>query len=157
MFLVNSHKSLAIVPGFLLGYRGDAMMPEYSRYMATLPYFVVANIVCALTSGYALLHGGDSAVFISFAIFMSIFSARLLTQRLVRVSFAAARSGATSAPLLVRLNTCMVGASLVMMGVGYLRMTGGVESLLLEVFGIAMIGLSALCLLALRRGHSSQC
>lgn len=156
MFLVRSNNSNAVVPGFLLGYHGDAMMPEYSRYMATLPLFAAANAACAATSAYALLWGGDRAVFIAFAIFMVIFSAKMLTQRLVRVSFSAVGNSATSAPFLARMNICLVAVSLAMMGTGYLRMTGEFESVFFDIFGVAMIGLAAACVLALRRSGSGR-
>lgn len=155
VFILSNNGSKAVVPGFLLGYRGDAMMPEYSRYMATLPFFLAANSVSVAASAYALLVGGNHSFFMAFAIFMAIFSAKMFTQRLVRVSFNNELGPATSAALSVRVNTLLTAVSLGMMGVKSLELTGEFDTFFFESFGIMMIGVAAACLVALRRNGAS--
>ncbi|MCC8470607.1 hypothetical protein [Xanthomonas phaseoli] len=154
MFLVKSNGSSAVVPGFLLAYHGEAMMPEYHRYMSTLPIILAANAACSIVSAYALIYGSNDSEFMAFAIFMAIFSVKMFTQRLVRVNFTEVEDGVTSAPFAVKLNNLLTGVCLLMMGVGFLRLTGDFNSIFFKVFGVTMIGVSLACALAFRRGKA---
>lgn len=152
MFLVKTSDSNAVVPGFLLGYRGGAMLPEYTRYMATLPLFALANLASAALGIYALAAGGSSLAFISFSACMAIFSATMFTQRLVRVDFLQASAAAVAAPLGIRLNTLFRAASLAATGTALFRLEGDPTSPLFTVLGLGLLGVAAGLLLALRRG-----
>ncbi len=154
MYLFRGDNFSAVVPGFLLGYRGDVMMPEYGRYMKMLPFFMAANAVSCAVSAYGLVLGTNRYLLMAYAIFMAAFSARLLTQRLVRVGFRRVQAPVVSAPLTVRVNACLVAATLAMMGAGFLRMDGEFDTVLFKAFGALMVVLSAACLLALRRSNA---
>lgn len=151
MFLIKSNGESAVVPGFLLGYHGDAMMPEYARYKSTLPVFLLAGIGCAAVCSYALFTRDDKHTFIAFAIFMAIFSAKMLTQRLVRVNFATGGE-AQPAPFPTRLNNLLTALNLLMLGTAFIRLTGDFSSFFLEAFGVSMIGLAVLCAMAFHHG-----
>ncbi|KRG74843.1 hypothetical protein ABB28_06295 [Stenotrophomonas chelatiphaga] len=158
MFLVKTSNSNAVVPGFLLGWRGGVMLPDYTRYMATLPLFALANFASAALGTYALAAGGSSLAFISFSACMAIFSATMFTQRLVRVDFPQAGATAVAAPLAVRLNTLFRAASLAATGTALIRLEGDSTSPLFKVLGLGLLGVAAGLVLALRRGgaHPAQ-
>ncbi|TGR41823.1 hypothetical protein EN794_039290 [Mesorhizobium sp. M00.F.Ca.ET.151.01.1.1] len=150
MFLIKSEDHTAVVPGFLLGYRGDAMMPEYSRHKATLPVFLLAGIGCAIMCGYALFKGEHQQTFMAFCIFMATFSARMFTQRLIRVNFATAAE-AQPAPLPTKLDNLLTALNLLMLGIAFIRLTGNLSSFLFQALGVSMIGLAIPRVLALHR------
>jgi hypothetical protein len=152
MYLVKSDSSRAVVPGFLLGYRGEAMMPEYSRYKTALPFDIMANIVVCSIGAYGIAVGSNRYVLMAYGIFMAVFSLKMFTRRLVQVRLHGISETATLAPLPLRLNTCLVAAALALMGTGFLRMNGEFDTVFFQVFGVTMIGLSIAALLALRRG-----
>ncbi|MGR6629836.1 hypothetical protein ACT89N_09390 [Stenotrophomonas maltophilia] len=153
MFLIKSNGQSAVVPGFLLGYHGDAMMPEYARHKATLPAFLLAGIGCAVMCAYALFTREDQHTFIAFGIFMAIFSAKMFTQRLVRVNFATGGE-AQPAPFATRLNNLLTAVNLLMLGMAFIRLTGKFSSFFFEAFGVSMIGLAIACALAFH--HSKK-
>lgn len=151
MYIVKNDMLSAVVPGFLLGYRGEAMMPEYSRYMKTIPFFIMAHSVTSAMSAYGLVQESYRPVRLAFAIFMSALSVRMLTQRLIRVRFQGLIEPASPAPFSVRLNAYLVAATLAMMGTGYMQMEGEFDTPFFDMFGVSMIGLSAAWVLSLRR------
>lgn len=151
MYLVKHDGLTAVVPGLLLGYRGEAMMPEYTRYMKMLPCFIAAHALTAAMSAYGLIQGNGRPVLLAYAIFMAALSLNLLTRRLVRVRFRGLAEPALSAPLSVRFNAGLIAASLAMMGAGFMRMRGEFDTVLFDVFGGVMIGLSAAWMLSLHR------
>ncbi|USI99300.1 hypothetical protein MUG10_14575 [Xanthomonas prunicola] len=122
--------------------------------MSTLPIILAANVVCAIVSAYALINGGGHSAFMAFAIFMAIFSVKMFTQRLVRVDFTEVEKSVKSAPFAVKFNNLLTGVCLLMMGVGFLRLTGDFDSIFFKVFGVTMIGISLAFALAFRRGKS---
>lgn len=156
MFIVNSNGTDAVVPGYLLGYHGDAMMPEYSRYMATLPIFALANLASASMSAYAVLADANHFAFIAFAAYMAIFSAKMFTRRLVRVKFAGTHETATSAPLLARFETLLSAGNLAAIGAAFLRLNGEFDTTFFHIFGVSMIGLAAATALAFHRGGARR-
>jgi len=155
MYVVNSDGLRALAPGFLVGCRFDAMMPEYSRYMMTLPLFLAAHLAACVTSAYGLATGSMRYILLAYAIVMTSFSVRMLGQRLVRVGFREPAVRVTSAPTAVRLNACLGAASLSMIGGGILTVEGANEAPP-GWLGILLMTLAVAWALALRRrrGHA---
>jgi hypothetical protein len=151
MYVMKNDGHSAVVPGFMLGYNGYLMMPEYSRYMRSIPIFIAGNLMSLGVGAYGFILGSNRLVWISYAIFMATFSVKMLTQRLVRVGINRMREPAILAPLTVRLNAILVAATLALMGAGFIRMDGRFDTALFEAFGVTMIGLAAVWVLALRR------
>lgn len=128
------------------------MMPEYARYMKLLPFFIAANSIASAASAYGLVAGSNRFVLMAYAIFMATFSVKMFAQRLIRIGLREERDTALQAPLSVKLNACLVAATLGMMGSGFMRMDGEFDTPFFEVFGVILTGAGAACLLALRRG-----
>ena len=153
MYLVRNDASKAIVPGFLLGFRSEAMMPEYARYMKTLPVFIAFNASACAISTYGIAFVDDRLVLMAYGLFMAAHSVNMVVQRRIRVSLHGFPEPVFKAPLAVRLNACIVAATLLMMGVGFTRMQGELDSVFLEAFGAMMMGAGGGWLLSLCRGH----
>ncbi|WP_367380407.1 hypothetical protein [Stenotrophomonas cyclobalanopsidis] len=156
MFILKNNGSSVVVPGYLIGYKGEAMMPDYDRYMVTLPIFLTANAICVAMSAYALMSNRDQAAFGAFSIFMAIFAAKMFSQRLVRVSFLGSYRAAEAAPTTVRLNNFFVALCLLMIGASFARLTGHISSTFFTVFGVGMVAMSVAKFSAFRRGRGGS-
>ena len=156
MYLIENESIRAVVPGFLMGRRADAMMPEYTRYMATLPFFIAANVASLLISALGLALHDDRWVLAAYGLFMTTFSARMLTQRLVCIRLNGTSVALNRAPLSVRLNAFIVSAALLAMGSGFIGMQGEFDSYFFDVFGAMMMTAGGAWLFSLGQRQSSQ-
>jgi hypothetical protein len=100
---------------------------------------------------YSILFGGNPSGFLAFSFFMGAFSARMLTQRLVRVRMRTQYSEISRAPLVVSVNSAVMGISLLLIGLKYVNLTGEFDSVLFDVIGVAMAAVSSVYICALFR------
>lgn len=156
MFIVENNKVKVLVPGYLSSYQGELMMVEYGRYMAMLPYLILANTVVLLLSTYALMFGGNSSALMAFSAYMIVFSIRMGSSKLVRVRISGGNAISKKAPLIANVNSAISGAALALIGFKYQRLTGELDGMIFKVAGVIMIALAALCVAALRGARTES-